>query len=113
MNISERFYAIVKIFSDLLGSFYGFLYAATLIIFYMIDGPYSKLAEKLMNTTFFLALFLIQNSQNRGDKVQHLKLDELIRASEQTNDTIINSEILEEKEIDKLQQEIVDCKNSK
>ena len=51
----------------------------------------------------FLMVFVIQNSLNRGNKALHLKLDELIRSSEQAHDAIIGAQELSESEIDRLE----------
>jgi low affinity Fe/Cu permease len=51
----------------------------------------------------FLMVFVIQNSLNRGNKALHLKLDELIRTSEQAHDAIIGAQELSESEIDRLE----------
>jgi low affinity Fe/Cu permease len=46
----------------------------------------------------FLAVFLIQNTQNRDSAALHLKLDELIRVSQARND-IVNIEVRPESEV--------------
>lgn len=76
-----------------------------------LSGWYYGFSEKWEHTTTFivaiatfLMIFFLQNSQNFGEKVTHLKLDELIRAIEGTRNEVVSAEQKQEHEIDALRQ---------
>ncbi|HQR34973.1 MAG TPA: low affinity iron permease family protein [Blastocatellia bacterium] len=80
-----------------------------------LSGWYYGFSEKWEHTTTFivaiatfLMIFFLQNSQNFGEKVTHLKLDELIRAVEGTRIEIVSAEEKEEHEIDALRQTTIE-----
>ena len=56
----------------------------------------------------FLMVFLIQNTQNRDTEALQLKIDELIRVTEQARNRLINLEDLTEEEMDKVKRELTD-----
>lgn len=53
----------------------------------------------------FLMVFLIQNTQNRDTEALHLKLDELLRVTKGARKDLIDSEDLEEEELDAIKKE--------
>jgi low affinity Fe/Cu permease len=55
----------------------------------------------------FLMVFLIQNTQNRDTEALQLKIDELIRVTQQARNRLINLEDLTEEEMDKVKQELI------
>ena len=76
-----------------------------------LSGWYYGFSEKWEHTTTFilaiatfLMIFFLQNSQNFGAKVTHLKLDELIRAAEGARGEVVSAEEKEEHEVDTLKQ---------
>jgi len=52
-------------------------------------------------------VFLIQNSQNRDAKLIQLKLDELIRAVETAETSLINMDEMSEDELQEVQEEFL------
>jgi len=50
----------------------------------------------------FLMVFLIQNTQNRDTEALHLKLDELLRVTKGARKELIDSEDLDEDELDEI-----------
>ncbi|MEI2453181.1 low affinity iron permease family protein [Lysobacter firmicutimachus] len=48
----------------------------------------------------FLMVFLIQNTQSRDTEAIHIKLDELIRATKQANNALMDIEELDEESLD-------------
>ena len=85
------------------------------VILLLLSGWYYGFSEKWEHTTTFvvavatfLMIFFLQNSQNFGEKVTHLKLDELIRAVEGTRNEVVSAEEKEEHEIDVLRQATIE-----
>ena len=72
--------------ANALGSSWMFIANVLLILVWLFAGPffnYSDTWQLIVNTATtvftYLAVFLIQNTQNRDAKAIHLKLDELIK----------------------------------
>ena len=93
--------------SNWAGMLAAFVLAFGSIVLWAITGPifkYSDTWQMVINTgttiVTFLAVFLIQNSQNRDGKVIQLKLDELIRALEGAENALINMEEMTEEELE-------------
>lgn len=94
MHVFNRFAATA---SRAVGSPYAFIAAIALIIGWLVSGPafnYSDTWQLIINTSTtivtFLMVFLIQNSQNRDALALHLKLDELIRATNGARNSMID-----------------------
>ena len=90
----------------------GFLFALITIIVWGITGPYfgySDTWQLLINTgttiVTFLMVFLIQNTQNRETRVVTLKLDELIRATQDARTGFVNLDHMSDEELEAVQQE--------
>jgi low affinity Fe/Cu permease len=79
---------------------------------WLILGPvfrFSDTWQLTMNTvasqvTFLIAL-LLQNTQNRDTRALQLKLDELLRATAEARNQLINLESLDDKQLDALERE--------
>ena len=83
--------------------------AFAVIIVWGITGPvfhFSDTWQLVINTgtsiVTFLMVFLIQNSQNRDTEALQIKLDELIHAIDQADNSLLNLEELDEKELDEM-----------
>lgn len=92
--------------SDATGSSWAFIIAVLAIVVWAITGPifgFSDTWQLIINTSTtiitFLMVFLIQNSQNRDTKAIHLKLDELIRATQDARNTLMNVEDMSEEDL--------------
>ncbi len=103
-----------------LGSSWMFTVNVLLILIWFFSGPffhYSDTWQLIVNTgttvLTYLAVFLIQNTQNRDAKAIHLKLDELIRGVEGARTHLVNLENLTDDELDKLQKEFVRLRHAK
>ena len=90
----------------------AFAIAFAVVLFWALSGPifgFSDTWQLVINTTTtvltFLMVFLIQNTLNRDSMALHVKLDELLRATNQARDALIGSERLSAKEIEKLERE--------
>jgi len=56
----------------------------------------------ITNIVTFLMIFLIRNSQNRESEAVQLKLDELIRATKEAQNTLLDIEELSEEDLDRI-----------
>jgi low affinity Fe/Cu permease len=90
------------------------LFAANvaLIAVWLASGPYFHFSDTwqlVVNTgttiVTYLAVFLIQNTQNRDTKALHLKLDELILSVEGARNRLIRLEELSDEELEQLQRQ--------
>ncbi len=101
-----------------LGTHWAFLGALLLVIGWLATGPwfdYSGTWQLIINTATtiltFLMVFLIQSTQNRDAKAIHLKLDELIRASQARN-VFAALEFASEDELDRFEREFAELRQS-
>lgn len=85
----------------------AFIGATLACIVWAVSGPifnYSDTWQLVINTATtvltFLAVFLIQNSQNRDGAAIQAKLDELLRAMETARSQFIGIEHLSDKQIE-------------
>ena len=88
------------------GSSTAFFLALLAILVWGLSGPFFHFSETwqlVINTgttiITFLMIFVIQQSQNKDTMALHLKLNELIAASEYTSNRLVDSEDLTEEEL--------------
>lgn len=88
-----------------------FVAAVMIIVGWAVSGPvfgFSDTWQLIINTSTtivtFLMVFLIQNTQNRDSTAMHLKLDEIIFALDGAQNTLMNLEDLEDKDLQEIQQ---------
>jgi low affinity Fe/Cu permease len=93
------------------GSSMAFSLAALLILGWLLSGPffdYSEVWQLVINTATtivtFLMVFLIQRAQNKDSHAIHMKLNELVAATQGASNRLINVESLTEDEIKILQE---------
>ena len=99
-----------RIFSVKISQFFGSLWALLILVIALgLSGYYFDFSEKWeIHAALFLAaitmvlLIFLQKSQNHNDKATHLKLDELIKASEGARNEVASVEEQAEEDIDKL-----------
>ncbi len=97
--------------SNAAGHYLTFLAALALIIGWAITGPFFGFSETwqlVINTgttiVTFLMVFLIQNTQNRDSAAIHLKLDELIGATDQADNQLMLAEDATDDELETLKE---------
>lgn len=88
------------------GSTVAFLSALGIVLVWAVTGPlfqYSENWQLVINTgttiVTFLMVFLIQRAQNKDSLVLHLKLNELIAATQGASNRLINAQDFSEEEI--------------
>lgn len=110
-NLFERFSNWATTFT---GSSLAFIIAVLIVVVWAITGPifnYSETWQLVINTgttiITFLMVFLIQKAQNKDGKAIQIKLNELIAASKQASNRMVDIEDLTEKELDQLHEYFV------
>lgn len=110
MNQAFRRFSVAA--ANALGSSWMFIANVFLILVWLFAGPffhYSDTWQLIVNTATtvftYLAVFLIQNTQNRDAKAIHLKLDELIKGVGGARTHLVNLENLSDEELTELQDE--------
>ena len=105
--------------ASMMGSSWAFVVAVLLIVGWGVSGPlfgFSDTWQLVINTTTtiitFLMVFLIQNTQNRDTKAIHLKLDELIRTSNDARNTLLDVEDMSEEDLRMQKKEFVKASQS-
>ena len=109
--------------ANIMGQPWAFLLSVFLCVAWAVSGPlfhYSDTWQLVINTATtvltFLAVFLIQNSQNRDGAAIQAKLDELIRAVNDAREQFIGIEHLPDTQIEQLRTELeqeVGCEHGK
>ncbi len=111
-NLAERFAVNC---TKWVGSSITFLLASLLILGWLFSGPFfdfstswSLFINDFTTLVTFLAIFLIQRSQNKESSAIQLKLNELILSNEIASNKMINIESLTEAEIRELHSRFVE-----
>ena len=96
--------------SVVVGTPWAFIAALAVIVGWGISGPFFGFSEpwQLVINSFttimtFLMVFIIQNTQNRDFKALQLKMDELLRASENTHRGMVNLHNLSDEDLHRLE----------
>jgi len=110
MTLNESFRKFSATSASWLGSPWLFVINVLLIIVWLASGPFFHFSDTwqlLVNTATtvftYLAVFLIQNTQNRDAKAVHLKLDELISSVAGARNRLVDLEDLSDEELAHLQ----------
>ena len=106
------FHAFARRSAEAMGSHWSFVTAAAVCVAWAALGPlfhFSDSWQLVINTTTtvltFLAVFLIQNTQNRDALAIQLKLDELIRSAGTARNRLLNLEDCSDEELEALRRE--------
>ena len=112
MDVGEGFSRLSRGAANALGSPALFVANVALLLLWLFSGPwfgYSDTWQLVVNTVTtvftYLAVFLIQNTQNRDARAMHLKLDELIASIEGARNRFVNLEDVSEAELGVLQKQ--------
>lgn len=108
-TLNSPFTRLAKRTSTITGRPITFILAVVIIFAWAVTGPlfhYSDTWQLVINTSTtiitFLMVFLIQNTQNRDTEALQIKLDELIRAMETANNSLLDLEEMDDKELDRI-----------
>jgi low affinity Fe/Cu permease len=111
-TLSRAFSSMAGWAAEGMGSALAFVLATAACILWAVSGPffhYSDTWQLVINTATtvltFLAVFLIQHTQNKEGRALQLKLDELIRTTEAARNRLIDLEHCSEEELRELQAE--------
>lgn len=110
--MSIVFHNFARFTATLLGRPAAFAVAVLVIIGWVLTGSlfgYSDTWQLVINTgttiITFLAVFLIQNTQNHDSLSVHLKLDELLRAVAEARTELVDLEDLSDEQLKRLQEQ--------
>ena len=107
-----KFAQLYQSLSTKAGSSKTFLTAIVLIVAWALTGPYfhyNDTWQLIINTSTtiitFLMVFLIQNTQNRDNDILHLKIDELIRATKEAQNSTLCLDKMGTRDLRKLREQ--------
>ena len=87
----------------------AFAIAVGVVVIWALTGPWFRFGNTwllVINTVAsiitFLMIFLVRSAQNRESEAVQLKLDELIRATKEARNTLLDIEELSEAELDRI-----------
>lgn len=110
MRTSTFFSQIGKQASKYSGRPFAINLAIAIVLIWLLTGPVFKFSDTwqlVINTgtsvITFLMVFLIQSSQNRDTAAIQVKLDEIIRATKGAHNSLLDTEELDDKDIEKVQ----------
>lgn len=110
--ITDSFTWLANKSAEAMGSAPAFVVATLAVVLWALSGPwfhYSDTWQLIINTATtvltFLAVFLIQHSQNRDGRAIQLKLDELIQSTKNARNRLIDLEHCTDDEMRELQEE--------
>jgi low affinity Fe/Cu permease len=110
--MNRFFRRFAQVTATVMGSHWAFGVAAAACLVWAATGPafdYSNTWQLVINTATtvltFLAVFLIQNTQNRNSLAVQLKLDELLRAVATARTSLVDLEDATDEEIETLRRE--------
>lgn len=119
-GLNEWFHAAARKTANAMGNAWAFIIAILLILGWGVTGPffhYSNTWQLVINTgttiITFLAVFLIQNTQNRDARAVHLKLDELLRSGEKARNYLIDLQDMSDEELDELERQFKICRKKR
>ena len=118
-TLSTWFAHTARLIAHATGRPAAFIIALSIIIIWAVTGPifhFSDTWQLVINTgttiITFLMVFLIQNAQNRDTEALQLKLDELIRSLHTAKNEIIDTEEMDDEEMEQLHKDYLELARS-
>src|SRR5205823_790556 len=112
MTLNQGFRRFSIAAAEALGSTWLFVANVFVILLWLASGPvfhYSDTWQLIVNTATtvitYLAVFLIQNTQDRDPKAVHLNLDELISTVEGARNRLVDLQNLSDDELQDLHEQ--------
>lgn len=112
MKLRSMFNLVAKKAAYAAGTPWTFLAALSIVLLWAVSGPIFKFNDTwqlVINTgttiITFLMVFLIQHSQNADAAAVQIKLDELIRATAEANNELLDLEELDEERLEEIRSE--------
>jgi low affinity Fe/Cu permease len=106
--------------AEAMGSASAFVIATLAVVLWAVSGPwfdYSDTWQLIINTATtvltFLAVFLIQHTQNRDGRAIQLKLDELVQSTKRARNRLIDLEHCTDEEMQELEEEFARVQNAR
>ena len=106
-GVGDRFRRVADAITTAVGTPQAMAVAACIVVAWAVTGPifgFSDTWQLVINTgttiVTFLMVFAIQTSQNREARATQLKLDELIRATKDARNELIDEEHRTEEELE-------------
>jgi low affinity Fe/Cu permease len=118
--VQQSFRIFAQRVSEAAGSPWAFTGALSGVGVWLLLGPFFHFADtwQLTMSTICsiipsLMVFLIQNTQNRDSKAMQLKLDELIRATGEARNALIQLEAMSDADLEALEGEFLRVRSSR
>ena len=112
MSLRRVFNLVARKAAYAAGTPWTFLAAVSIVVLWALSGPVFKFNDTwqlVINTgttiITFLMVFLIQHSQNADAAAVQIKLDELIRATAEANNELLDLEELDEERLEEIRSE--------
>jgi low affinity Fe/Cu permease len=112
---SSWFVRFAKGSAHAVGAPYAFAVALAVVVVWAVTGPlfgFSDTWQLVINTgttiVTFLMVFLIQNTQNRDAEAVQVKLDELIRATQGADNSLLDMEELKDDELERIRDRYIE-----
>lgn len=112
MSLRSVFNLVARKAAYAAGTPWTFLIAVSIVVLWALSGPVFKFNDTwqlVINTgttiITFLMVFLIQHSQNADAAAVQIKLDELIRATAEANNELLDLEELDEERLEEIRRE--------
>ena len=118
--MKESFRLFAQRASEAAGSPWAFIASVAGVVLWLVLGPFVGFSDvwlismgTICSVIPSLMVFLIQNMQNRDSKAMQLKLDELIRATAQARNTLIQLEAMSDAELEALEGQFQQVRGSR
>lgn len=109
MHVKDLFNSVASKAARAAGSLGAFVAALAVIVIWVVTGPifgFNDTWQLVINTgttiITFLMVFLIQHTQNVDSAALQIKLDELIRATTDANNELLNLEEMDDEKLEEI-----------